>query len=744
MAAAHVSGAVALFIDYYRDLPGTTGDPSPALVKAAFMPVAHDLEGFLDADGALMGHRPDSKQGWGRLNIPAIVAPADPVLYFDQTEIFDFTGQEWSRVITAANPAEPMRVMLVWTDAPGHGLGGITPAWNNDLDLVVEHDGSTYLGNDFGPDGFSTTGGLADTMNNAEGVFLPPVAGDVTLRVLAANINSNGVPQHGDDVDQDFALVCYNCALVPDFALSADPTTVDICAPGSGATTVEVEQLADFGDSVSLSVTGVPEGASESLTVNPVAPGGSSLLTLDPGAAIDSDSVVDIQGDSATLSRSISVGVRIRTVPPAPALLTVPATGAIDVPVLPALTWDPVPWADRYLVEIANDPDFLDIVYSAVEDGTTHVTSRMLAELAVYHWRVRATNACGFGDFSTASSFTTVAIPDLLLVDDDYDLPDEQNEYTSVLDGLGVSYEIWDVWAVENEKEPDATTLARYEQIIWWSGQEEIFPGPDADSELLLEDWLDAGSCLLISSADYTYQRMGISPFMQERLGVASVVEDSGMTEVTGQGSVFAGLGPYPLVNLNPDYRDSLSPDGTAELAFSGDLGDAGVNKDGGWYRTSYLGFGVESLGVADKPAVLGAFLTWCAGLPDVDGDADGALNGADCAPGDANAWAAPEPITDLTLGKGAVGFSWSEPVSGSGSTYDLLRSTDYTDFYNATCVVAGTEQTSAGEDEDPLPGQLFFYLVGATSDCGVSTLGVNLDGSPRYGTACDPETIWW
>ena len=49
-------------------------------------------------------------------------------------------------------------------------------------------------------------------MNNTEGVFLPPgAATTVTVRVVASNIPSDGVPNHGDDTDQDFALACYNC-----------------------------------------------------------------------------------------------------------------------------------------------------------------------------------------------------------------------------------------------------------------------------------------------------------------------------------------------------------------------------------------------------------------------------------------------------------------------------------------------------------------------------------------------------
>lgn len=217
MASPHVSGAVALFFEYYRGLFAT--DPSPALVKAAFLPVAHDLAGHLDADGGVLGHPFDSKQGWGRMNLPAVVDPAVEVAYFDNPRVFDNTGESWTRTLTVPDTTAPVRLMLVWTDAPGHGLGGSTPAWNNDLDLEVTVGANTYLGNVFGASGLSIPGGTADFKNNTEGVFLPAGTTSITVRVEAANLTSDGIPGSGDATDQDFALVCYNClAGIPIFA----------------------------------------------------------------------------------------------------------------------------------------------------------------------------------------------------------------------------------------------------------------------------------------------------------------------------------------------------------------------------------------------------------------------------------------------------------------------------------------------------------------------------------------------
>ena len=204
MASPHVTGSVALFIEYYRELFGV--DPSPALVKAAFLPVAHDLAGNLDADGGTLGHPFDSKQGWGRLNTNAVVNSNMTVIYFDQETLFNNTGETWTYNLTYNETIPYLHAMLVWTDAPGHGLGGDTAAWVNDLDLSININGDTYLGNNFDVDGLSVTGGSADGMNNTEGVFLENVpAGNYTFTVSASEIAGNGVPNLGDDTDQDFA-----------------------------------------------------------------------------------------------------------------------------------------------------------------------------------------------------------------------------------------------------------------------------------------------------------------------------------------------------------------------------------------------------------------------------------------------------------------------------------------------------------------------------------------------------------
>lgn len=212
MASPHVSGAIGLFTQYYRErYDGAT--PSVAVAKAALLANTQDLSGGTDANGGALGHRPDNKQGWGRMRIDWLLQDDPPTWYYDQAHVFHDTGEDWQQVVDVVDPSRPVRIFLTFTDAPGHGLGGTTPAWNNDLDLLVTSNGQTYRGNVFGSDGWSTTGGSADARNNAEGVLLPAglAGGAVTIRVEATTISSRALLNAPETTSQDFAIACVNC-----------------------------------------------------------------------------------------------------------------------------------------------------------------------------------------------------------------------------------------------------------------------------------------------------------------------------------------------------------------------------------------------------------------------------------------------------------------------------------------------------------------------------------------------------
>ncbi len=201
MASPHASGSVVLLAQWWRSFNGGA-DPSPAMAKALLVNTAVDIS----TNPAI----PNTEEGWGRVNITDTIQPATAVLYFDQETLLDDSGDSWVLNVDIADLAEPLKVTLTWSDAPG--ALGANPALVNDLDLTVEAHGNSYLGNRFVL-GWSQTGGSADVLNNTENVYLQKPGATATVTVSATAINGDGVPLVGDSTDQDFALICYNCVV---------------------------------------------------------------------------------------------------------------------------------------------------------------------------------------------------------------------------------------------------------------------------------------------------------------------------------------------------------------------------------------------------------------------------------------------------------------------------------------------------------------------------------------------------
>ncbi|HXG64788.1 MAG TPA: Ig-like domain-containing protein, partial [Blastocatellia bacterium] len=173
----------------------------PAMVKAFLTNSASYMTG-VNAGGDL----PHQRQGWGLTNLGRAL-DGTPRLLIDQTQTFANTGSQYTLKGRVADPSKPFRVTLAWTDAPGAPFANPVV---NDLDLRVEVGGRVYLGNQLAGD-VSIEGGAADKLNNIESVWLPAGAtGDFVVRVNAANLPGDGVPNNSDATDQDFALVVYN------------------------------------------------------------------------------------------------------------------------------------------------------------------------------------------------------------------------------------------------------------------------------------------------------------------------------------------------------------------------------------------------------------------------------------------------------------------------------------------------------------------------------------------------------
>ncbi len=584
--------------------------PSPALMKAYLIAHPTYLTG-LSANDTL----PSNSQGYGMPNM-SLMFDNVPKQLVNQTAVFDNSGETWSWIGIVVDPTKPVRIVMAYTDQAG--AIGVSPQINN-LNLDANVGGTNYLGNVFSGQ-WSTTGGTADSNNNYEAIFLPAgTSGTIDITVTGFNIAGDGVPNQGDGTDQDFALVCYNCASYPDFTVDATPASLSICKPQDASYTVDIGQILGFSDPVTLSAGGEPSGTTTNFTANPVTPPGSSTLIIgNTAAAAVGNYSIDVIGIAPTSTHTTTVGLGVFDAVPGSPTLTAPANGATNVSLWPTFTWTAVGQADTYHLEVATDSGFSNVVYTTTVSATSDSSSMILNPLTAYHWRVQALNPCGGGTLSPVFSFTTQPLPPILLVDDDDNSPDVRGSYTNTLESLGFEYDVWDTNNTDNE--PDAADLAQYLIVIWFTGDEfGGFAGPGPASETVLANWLDAGNkCLFVSSQDYHWDR-GLTPFMQNYLGVLSASNDFGdYTSVSGTGSVFGGLGPYSLDYVTQslsDYSDIINAAASpAEVALNGNNSNgAAVDKDTGSYRTTFWGFPWEALSSpAARDATMFAFLDGC------------------------------------------------------------------------------------------------------------------------------------
>lgn len=228
MAAPHVAGQCALLIDWWRQTRGGA-TPSPALLKALLVNSTEPVAGGTDGDGGTIAAGPTTHAGWGRISLEnaLLQTPASdrgPKIFLDQRHAFTATGQEYLIRVAAPEAGLPLRVTLAWTDAPG--AVGANPALVNDLDLEVRETatGRLFRGNVFAG-GFSTTGGVADTLNNLEGVVVENPTGVYEVSVVASTLAASARPDVATPW-QDFALVLDN-AEVPAAAPVSVVTVLD-------------------------------------------------------------------------------------------------------------------------------------------------------------------------------------------------------------------------------------------------------------------------------------------------------------------------------------------------------------------------------------------------------------------------------------------------------------------------------------------------------------------------------------
>lgn len=274
------------------------------------------------------------------------------------------------------------------------------------------------------------------------------------------------------------------------FSLSADPSTLALCASDSSAdVTIDVVPDPGFSDLVDLAASGQPPGSTIAFAPTSVTPPGSSILTLgNLVSATPGNYTLVVTGESGGDESSTNIAVSLSAATLGATALIAPDDGDPAQPEQPILEWDGNGDAIDYLVEVASDPLFDDIVFSAAVEGTEVEVEPALPANATYYWRVTARNNCGDGAVSAVRSFSVVGA-DLIFangfeepVDPDIvEWNDIDHVIAVTINGTSINWATGEI--INND--PSGWDINFYNSsglTIWWSFAPDISAGVAAST----------------------------------------------------------------------------------------------------------------------------------------------------------------------------------------------------------------------------------------------------------------------
>lgn len=143
--AAPVGAGAALIVKRY--LGTTPGATSPALAKAMLIAGAKSIRGGIDKTtnpDTTIGSFPNGQQGFGRISLDDIITGSTPPVWYDQSTVRTFTpdNSPFRIRLRVRDASKPVKVAVVWTDAPGTAY--VSNPLVNDLDLELYRSSTPF------------------------------------------------------------------------------------------------------------------------------------------------------------------------------------------------------------------------------------------------------------------------------------------------------------------------------------------------------------------------------------------------------------------------------------------------------------------------------------------------------------------------------------------------------------------------------------------------------------------------
>lgn len=501
-AGPQISGAAAVFVQYYRETYGI-GTPSPALVKAALIHSTIDM----DDEATTSAPTPNMDEGWGRVDLTEIIYSPRWHDYLDQTTNL-IQGQLYERSVIIAGTNQPLRVTLVYTDVPG--FPGAIPALVNDLDLeMVGPDGRVYRGNQFENGESLPDAASSDSINNVEGLYLDaPAPGEYIVRVRARKVALDA-RRDTPSIDQDFALVVSGKIPPPETgSILLDRT--HYTAPGRIRVKLFDLDLAGV-PTVNVTLHSATEPNGLPLILRPFNTSGvftGSVATATGAAA--NDGLLQIAHGNWIRAEYFDTSEQVTNTASAIADLVAPIISAVAITNefgQMIVTWT----TDEPATGIVRFGTNSTLNRAVTNNFLTRPHSLALGDLipgVTYYYAVISTDAAGNirtnNNSGTLFSFTALPASTVLLIDayvhniDDIFIP--LSTYTDALAQTGVTY---DIWSTATRGQPVFANLRPYQIVMWrlndsFNSQDTI----PAAQRTAIQQYVNGGGGFFMSSME--------------------------------------------------------------------------------------------------------------------------------------------------------------------------------------------------------------------------------------------------
>ncbi len=198
----------------------------------------------------------------------------------------------------------------------------------------------------------------------------------------------------------------------PTFLLTNKTNKQTICNTSNNSVsyTLNFDFVNGFSETVTLSATGLPSGATASFSPTTINSDGNVVMTINNlNGSNQQDYTIVVKGTSTSVTQTTDALLKVLGTTFSNINIVSPANNATNISISPKFEWKADANATSYNIVVATDAGFSNIIINETATTNSYTHSSPLSEITKYFWYVKPKNNCGEGANSNTGEFTTEA-----------------------------------------------------------------------------------------------------------------------------------------------------------------------------------------------------------------------------------------------------------------------------------------------------------------------------------------------